>query len=131
MKTILIVDDEYAIVEVLTGLLEDEGYHVISAPNAKDGLVRVEKERPDLVLVDYMMPIGDGREMVEGMRALPDHHTTPVIMMSAAAKHTALSDGRGGVLDVSLFLSKPFALDDLLEGVTALIGRADKGRTVH
>jgi len=123
MKTILIVDDEYAIVETLVEVLQDEGYRAVFAGNAKDGLARLEKENPDLVIVDYMMPIADGRQMVQEMRALPDHQSTPVVMMSAAAREAALSDDQGGQLDVSAFLSKPFLLEDLLEKVFQLIGK--------
>jgi len=137
MKTILIVDDEYAIVETLVEVLQDEGYRAVFAGNAKDGLARLEKENPDLVIVDYMMPIADGRQMVQEMRALPDHQSTPVVMMSAAAREAALSDGRGGQIDVSAFLSKPFLLEDLLEKVFQLIGKPGQDasgqtkRTIH
>lgn len=138
MKTILLVDDEYAIVEILGRILEDEGYRVVSATNAKDGIERVGKEAPDLVIVDYMMPLGGGRELVQELRALPGHEATPVIMVSAAAKEVATSNGRGGVLDVAAFLGKPFPLDDLLETIARLIGKGDKdgaprpkGGTIH
>ena len=137
MKTILIVDDEYAIVETLVEVLQDEGYRAVFAGNAKDGLARLEKENPDLVIVDYMMPIADGRQMVQEMRALPNHQSTPVVMMSAATKEAALSDGQGGELDVSAFLSKPFLLEDLLEKVFQLIGKPGQDpsgqikRTIH
>ena len=72
MKTILIVDDEYALVENLAELLRDEGYRVVSAANGTDGLARVASEKPDLVITDLMMPIADGRELVRGVRALAD-----------------------------------------------------------
>ena len=128
MKTILIIDDEYAIVEVLMELLRDEGYRVVTAANGKDGLERLEREKPDLVIVDYMMPIGDGRELVQKMRTLPEHRSTPIVMMTSAAKEVALSDGHGGLLDVSAFLNKPFALEDLLATISALIGPVDQDR---
>ena len=126
MKTILVIDDEYAIVEVLAELLQDEGYRVLSAANGKDGLARLEKENPDLVIVDFMMPIGDGRELVERMRALPAHQSTPIVMMSSATQQIALSNGLGGKLEVSAFLRKPFKLDSLLETVNTLIGTVDQ-----
>ena len=77
MKTILIVDDEYALVENLTELLQEEGYRVVSAANGKDGLERLQKEKPDLVLTDCMMPLADGRELVRSMQALPEFHWSP------------------------------------------------------
>jgi two-component system response regulator VicR len=72
MKTILVVDDEYALVESITELLQEEGYRVVSAGNGRDGLAMLQKEKPDLVLVDFMMPIADGKELVGGMRSLAD-----------------------------------------------------------
>jgi CheY-like chemotaxis protein len=123
MKTILIVDDEYAFVESLTGLLEGEGYRVVSAANGKDGLARVLVEKPDLVLTDLMMPIGDGRELVRGMRALPEFRSTPVVMMSGSTRSSALADPAGGTVDVSAFLRKPVSWERILEAVVSLIGK--------
>jgi CheY-like chemotaxis protein len=123
MKTILIVDDEFGLVETLTNVLGDLGYRVASAANGRDGLARVEKENPDLVLVDYMMPIADGRSLVLGMRALPAYQSVPVVMMSSVAESIALSNGqKGGRLEVSGFLSKPFELSQLLGTIERLIG---------
>jgi len=59
MKTILVVDDDDLLVQSLTDLLELEGYRVVSTENGKDGLARLEKENPDLVLTNLMMPIAD------------------------------------------------------------------------
>jgi CheY-like chemotaxis protein len=125
MKTILVVDDEYALLENLTELLQDEGYRVVSAANGKDGLERLKKEKPDLVLTDHMMPLADGREVVRSMRALPDFRSTPVVMMSATTKTVALSDASGAV-EVSAFLKKPFRWEKLLETIVGLIGRSEK-----
>ena len=61
------------------------------------------------------------------MRALPAHQSTPVVMMSSATKQIALSNGQGGQLEVSAFLSKPFRLDTLLKTVDTLIGSVDRG----
>ena len=126
MKTILIVDDEYALVENLAELLRDEGYRVVSAANGTDGLARVASEKPDLVLADLMMPIADGRELVRGMRALADFRSTPIVLMSSSSKSAALAEPGGGKLDVSAFLQKPFAWEELLDCVVALIGRGEK-----
>ena len=125
MKTILLVDDEYGLVESLTELLEDDGYRVVSAVNGKEGLARLQAEKLDLVVTDHMMPIADGRELAKGMRALPELGSIPVIMMTAAIEAVALSDG-GGTLEVSAFLRKPFAFERLLEAIVRLIGSGEK-----
>jgi len=59
-ETILIVDDEFGIAEFLTDLLVDKGYRVITAANGKQALARIAEEKPDLVLLDFMMPVMDG-----------------------------------------------------------------------
>ena len=124
MKTILVVDDEYALVESLSELLQEEGYRVVSAGNGRDGLARLQKEKPDLVLVDLMMPIADGKELVRGMRSLADHRSVPVVMMSAAAKEVALPIPDRS-LNVSRYLQKPFRFEKLLEAIEQLVGKGD------
>lgn len=121
MKTILVVDDEYALVEGLTELLQDEGYRVLSAGNGRDALARLRSDRPDLVLTDLMMPIADGRELIREMRALPDFRSIPVVIMTAASKEVALPMGNAS-LNVSRYLQKPFSLESLLEAIRQLIG---------
>jgi CheY-like chemotaxis protein len=123
MKTILVVDDEYALVEGLVELLQDEGYRAVSAANGLDALERLQKERPDLILIDNMMPIADGREFLRGMRALPEFRATPVVMMSSAPRHVALADGPNRSLEVSAFVAKPFLWEKLLALVESLIGK--------
>src|SRR5687768_13219890 len=83
MKTILVVDDEFGIAEALSSTLTDEGYRVYTAGNGKQGMDQLAEVRPDLVIVDYMMPIWGGHQMIEAMRAHPSFSTIPVIVMSA------------------------------------------------
>src|SRR5229473_8217234 len=122
MKTILVVDDECFLVECLTQLLEEAGYHVVSATNGKDGLAQLVKEHPDMVLTDFMMPVADGLEMVRGVRALPEFRSLPVVVMSASPECVALPTR---MVKVTAFLSKPFGLDELLP----IIAADWKGRT--
>ena len=125
MKTILLVDDEYALVEILTTLLESQGYRVVSATNGTDGLARLQKEKPDLVVVDLMMPIADGRELLRGMRALPEFRATPVVMMSSTSRAVALS-ATAEAFEVATFIRKPASWDALLGIVVGLIGRGEE-----
>jgi CheY-like chemotaxis protein len=117
MKTILVVDDEHALLETLTELLEELGYRVVSAVNGRDGLKQLENEPPDLLLVDYMMPIADGRWLIERARQKPGFTSMPIILMSAAARRSA-----GASLDQVVFLSKPFELGTLIGTIERLIG---------
>jgi CheY-like chemotaxis protein len=83
-KTILLVDDELAIVETLSEVLAWEGFRVAMASNGKEGLAQLSRARPDLVLVDYMMPIVDGVQMIRAMKEDPDLARIPIVMMTAA-----------------------------------------------
>ena len=128
MKTILIVDDEYSLVETLTDLLQDEGYRVVSASNGEDGVERAKEEKPDLVVTDLMMPIADGRDLIRGIKAIPAFAATPIILMSSSSKSVALAEIDGSAIDVADFLGKPFRWDKLRKAVEALIGPGERPR---
>ena len=121
MKTILVVDDEWALVENLIELFEYEGYRVVSATNGNDGIARALEEKPDLVLTDFMMPIADGCALVLGLRAIPEFEKIPIVMMSATLREVALSDPRGDWLPVTAFVSKPMSWNVLLGVVAPLL----------
>lgn len=119
MRTILVVDDEFGTVEVLVAALEDEGYRVLTAANGRRGLERLEENKPDLVVCDFMMPLMDGPTMVAAMRRDPALGDVPVIMMSAAPED-ALRKHMDGY---DAFLRKPFRIPALLEAVAAALAR--------
>ncbi|MGE6763486.1 response regulator [Corallococcus interemptor] len=108
MKRLLIVDDELAIVEALEDILSLEGYDIVTAYNGDEGLQRMLASKPDLVLLDLMMPVMDGGELLRRIRAHPDLCDLPVVVMSAGR----LTDEERHAS--SHFLAKPFELDDLL-----------------
>ncbi len=86
MPTVLVVDDEFGIVDVLETVLTDEGYRVLTACNGKQGLARLSEKKPDVILLDFMMPILSGGEMLRAMAAEPAYQRIPVIMMSALSE---------------------------------------------
>jgi CheY-like chemotaxis protein len=119
LKTILLVDDELAIVEVLTGILEDEGYRLIHAANGREAIAVIEQGQPDLVLLDLMMPIMDGRETLAAIRADARLSSLPVMLMSAAAPPDDIErDHR------TRFLRKPFDIDEMLRQIVEMIAGA-------
>jgi CheY-like chemotaxis protein len=121
MKTILVVDDEYAVVEALSALLEDEGYAVATAANGEEALHALDDGlAPDLVLLDVMMPRMDGREVLRALRADPARRALPVIVMSAASQPLPPEQ-----LGDAVFLPKPFDLKRLLGTIEALLRRRD------
>lgn len=108
MGPILIVDDEFGIVEAMRDLLSDEGYRTAIALNGKEALERMAEERPCLVLLDYMMPVMNGPVLLEAMERSPLLRDIPVVMMSASPPDYWKN------LRCAAFLPKPFSLDDLL-----------------
>ena len=109
MKTILVIEDESSITEMLVMLLESEGYEVLTAEDGQAGVECLARQRPDLVLSDVMMPKLDGRKVVAVMRANPEWKTIPIVLMSAGVDYP---QDLAGVIDG--FLHKPFYMDELL-----------------
>src|SRR6267143_6482783 len=104
MATVLVVDDEFGIVDVLETILTDEGYRVVTACNGKQGLVRLSAEKADVILLDFMMPILGGGEMLRAMAAEPAYQRIPVIMMSSLSEDVIAERCNG----YAAFLHKPF-----------------------
>ena len=117
MKTILLVEDEPAILGMLVDVLRGEGYATLAAADGVDGLELLARGTPDLVVTDAMMPRLDGPGLVRQMRAEPALRALPVIVTSAVPPPDL-----SGLGDVA-FLAKPFDLDDLLGAVAAALGR--------
>jgi CheY-like chemotaxis protein len=132
-KKILIVDDDPDIVESLRIVLEQEGYATASAASSEEGLERVRSERPDLVVLDVMMPEGtEGFHFVWNLRKDPDEtlRALPIIMLTAIHQtgvekfYPEQSDGTYGpqeYLPVQTFLDKPVPFDKLVAEVKRLL----------
>jgi two-component system response regulator MprA len=120
MRTILVVDDEPAVRDALERALRTSGYLVRTATNGAEGLEVVERERPDAVVLDVLMPEMDGFEACRRLREAGDR--TPVLMLTA---RDAIGDRVEG-LDAGAddYVVKPFALDELLARVRALLRRS-------
>jgi CheY-like chemotaxis protein len=122
VRTVLIIDDEFGIVDVLVAALEDEGYRVFTAANGRRGLERLAENKPDLVISDFMMPLMDGATMARTMRENPDYRSIPIIMMSAVPE-AAL---RPRFDDYQAFLRKPFSVAVLLSLMITVLDGAPK-----
>lgn len=118
-KTILVIDDEYGIAELLQFALEDANYRVLTAPNGKMGLAIAQNELPDLVLLDVMMPIMDGPATLRALQANEALREIPVVMMSSINETSvrALCEG------FAAFVRKPFHLDALFSLVEKMMPR--------
>ena len=118
MKTIVVVDDEFGLADVLAATLADVGYHVMTAGNGVQGLEVMAARPPDLVILDYMMPLLDGPGVLEAMRRDPRFVHAPVVMMSAMPEAVVASRCSGYVA----FLRKPFDFEDVLIAVRRTLG---------
>lgn len=121
MPTVLIVDDDVRLVEMLRRTLSYEGYQVVTATDGQEALARVQEQRPDVVVLDWLLPKLDGLTVIQRLRMAGD--TTPVLMLTA---RDAVEDRVAG-LDSGAddYLVKPFAPAELLARVRALLRRAE------
>jgi CheY-like chemotaxis protein len=122
VSQILVVDDEPTICDFIQVFLEDEGYTVDVARNGAQALQQIHDHRPDLVLMDIMMPGLDGREVVRQLQEHPVYSAIPVILMSAAVRWDQAIDGP------IQFVSKPFDLDQLLTMISQTLGSSPSGQ---
>ena len=114
-RTVLVVDDDPGVLEVLELALSAEGYDVVLARDGQEALERAASSQPNVMLVDLMMPVMDGWQFVRECRKHEEWDRTPVIILSAArnVEHAAQELGAQAVV------SKPFNLDDLLNVVAS------------
>jgi DNA-binding response OmpR family regulator len=121
MAKILVVDDDPAIRQLLTDVLELDGHEVHLGVDGNDGLRLLELTRPDFVVLDVMMPGIDGYDVLHAIRA-QEGDPLPVLMLTAAADPG--SANRGWVDGVDYFLAKPFSPDVVLEIVESVCGQS-------
>ncbi len=114
-KKILVVDDEKPIVRLVQVNLEHAGYEVITAYDGKEALEKVAQEKPDLIVLDVMMPQMDGFEVMQRLQANPETRDIPVIMLTAKAQDADVF--RGWQAGVTLYLTKPFSPFELISFV--------------
>ena len=113
-RTILLVDDDAEIIETMSTLLESEGYRVVVARDGNAGLASAEKEAPDLIVLDMMMPKKSGFLVLEKLRTR-DGGLVPTIMITAneGSRHRAYAE----FLGVTDYIRKPFAPEKLMRAI--------------
>ena len=127
---ILAVDDEKHIVRLVQITLEKEGYELITASNGREALEKVASEKPDLVVMDVMMPEMDGLEALSKMKSDPMTSDIPVIMLTAKAQDSDVF--RGWQSGADLYLTKPFNPAELVTFVKRLFeGQGESGDGVY
>jgi CheY-like chemotaxis protein len=118
VATVLIVEDEFAIADLLEMALTDEGYRVLLAANGRQGLQRLaEGPRPDLVISDYMMPMLDGAGLIQAMRESEAQRDVPCIVMSSMPE----ANVRERIGGYAAFVRKPFHLAAMVRLVARVL----------
>jgi CheY-like chemotaxis protein len=121
MAKILVVDDEEHIVMILKDSLEFSGFQVFTAYNGEEALVSVEKEHPDLIVLDIGMPKIDGWEVCRRLKSNEATRSIPIIILTAYAQ---MSDQKkGAALGAERFVTKPCDLTYLVEEINSLLAQ--------
>jgi CheY-like chemotaxis protein len=111
VKTILVVDDELASAEVLSLILEEEGYRTVCAANGMQALARAIDVCPSLIVLDFMMPVMNGAEVGEALRALPQTRHVKIVMNSSLPEDAI----RQHFEKYDAFLRKPYNVEAALK----------------
>ncbi|MFH1283059.1 MAG: response regulator [bacterium] len=124
MSKLLIIDDDYVVLDLLKSTLELDGFEVMCASSGLEGLEQLIKEKPDMVLLDIMMPQVDGYEICRKIKQSPSTADIPIIFVSAKAQPEDIEVGVAfGVDD---YITKPFDLKDLSQRINIILKKYDK-----
>jgi CheY-like chemotaxis protein len=121
---ILLVDDDKDFVEATRLVLESKPYEVVVAYDGDEGLAKARKEKPDLIILDIIMPVKDGFSAAEQLKKDPELKKIPVIMLTSFSEkvgETSLSVSQGLALDTEDYVDKPVAPTELLKRVERLL----------
>ena len=121
-KKILIVDDEPNIVISLEFLMKREGFQVSVAGDGEAALEQVAAQKPDIVLLDVMMPKKKGYEVCQLIRANPEWQDMKIIMITAKGRDTEMA--KGLAMGADAYMTKPFSTKDLVANVKRMLGLA-------
>lgn len=118
-KKVLVVDDEHYFTDLIAVRLERNGYEVVKAYDAEEAVEVMSREKPDLILLDNMLPKGSGLGLLETIRSSGGAMLTPVILMTAAiSEDTRKKALRNGATD---FIVKPIGSEDLLKKIDQIL----------
>ena len=118
-KSVLIVEDEPNIVVPLQFSLEQKGYRVFVAESGEDAMDRIAQQKPDLILLDIMLPGIDGFEVCQSVRQNAETRNTKIIFLSAMGRDIDVA--KGMALDADAYIIKPFSILEVMEKVDSLV----------
>lgn len=119
MAKLLIIDDEVQLIQMLQIRLEANDYEIVTANDGVDGVEKVKRENPDLIILDIMMPKMDGYEVCKILKNDPQYSKIPIIFLSARAQEDNMKIGEEKSADA--FVKKPFETADLLSKIKELL----------
>jgi two-component system alkaline phosphatase synthesis response regulator PhoP len=125
-KLILAVEDDRDILELITYNLEREGYEVTGATTGEDGVDAARSDKPDLVLLDLMLPGIDGLEVCRRLKADPDTAHLPIVMVTAKGEESDIITGLE--LGADDYVTKPFSPKVLIARIRAVLRRRERAR---
>jgi two-component system phosphate regulon response regulator PhoB len=120
--TILIIEDERSLVDVLTYNLANEGFEIISATDGQDGLRRAQLNLPDLILLDLMLPVVDGLQVCQHLRSNPRTRQIRILMLTARSEE--VDEIVGFNMGADDYVTKPFRMKPLIHRIKALLRRS-------
>lgn len=121
-RKVVCIEDEPEMIDLVKLILGRKGFQVIGANGGREGLALIERERPNLVLLDLMMPDMDGWEVYQQMKAREDMKTIPVIIVTAKAQSIDRVLGLH-IAKVDDYITKPFGPQELLESVERVLAK--------
>ncbi len=123
MKSVLIIEDEKDIVDLITYHLKQSGYSVLMAMDGISGLKQAKKEKPDLIILDLMLPEMDGKDLCRALKSNPTTQSIPVLMLTAKAEE--MDRVIGFELGADDYVTKPFSPRELVLRVKAILRRKE------
>ncbi|MDF2095700.1 phosphate regulon transcriptional regulator PhoB [Aquibaculum arenosum] len=127
--TILLVEDEAALITLLRYNLEKEGYRLVEAHDGEEALVVAKEEQPDLILLDWMLPLLSGLQVCRQLRRGPETRDTPIILLTARGEET--DKVRGLESGADDYITKPFSPAELLARIRAVLRRSAPATTAE
>ena len=117
-KNILVIEDNHAILDVITLILQSEAYKVNGLSKSADFMNHIDAFKPDLLILDIMLPDADGRELLQQLREKQSTKHIPVLMISARYTEENIQHGE---FKPNGFLAKPFDIDELLDRIEGIL----------
>ena len=122
-KTIMVVDDDAPILELIGDILKPGGYNIVKAQSGSEALEKLKKNKPDLILLDLMMPSMDGWDVCEKIKNNKKTENIPIIFVTA--KNDPISRSMGSLASVE-YITKPFDMNDMKKKVKSILNQKNK-----